>query len=607
MSIHTKILAPLLGFLLLGAVVSGYIGFESLAGLSNLASLADKAVTASDASRTSRDAFDAADTLLDRVVAMTDLIDPAAIQPPFTSSAQATAAGLGQLKAAALTPAMSQIAQDAVDQFAHWRADAEVLLGIRPAKAIATLEVMRHSGDAIKSLLNKAVTLAGQDARTQIAAENASIAAELRFVFGGALGIAILGAVGAFLLARNMSQPLKALVKSAERLAGGDVAVQIDALDRTDEVGEIARAVEVFRANVTAQAAAQAEAVEQRMIGATERRNHDLLQATASKEQTDVMSSIAAAMRKLAAGDLTSELSRFPASYQMLETDFNKAIAQLRHAISDVAQNTRTIHAGARKMSQAADDLSEKTEQQAASLEQTTVSLDKITKTVRETANRAKHANDVVSHTKVEAEKTGFAVRDAVQAMAELERSSGLIGQIIGVIDEIAFQTNLLALNAGVEAARAGDAGRGFAVVASEVRALAQRSADAAREVKTLVSESARQIGSGVSLVRQTGGALERILVKVAEIDAIVTSISLAASDQAAGLGDVNASVAAIGSITQNNAQLVEQSADGSRGLSEDADKLAALVARFSLERPGDARHRERGVPVMARPTARAA
>ena len=557
MSIHTKILAPLLAFLLLGAVVSGFIGFQSLMGLTDLAALSDKAVTASDESRTARDAFDAADRLLDRVVAMTDLIDPAAIQPPFKTAAEATAAGLVQLKAAALTPAMSGIAQDAVDQFARWRAEAEVLLGIRPAKQIATLEVMRRSRDAIKDLLNKAVTLAGQDARTQIAAENASIAAELRLVFAIAFGIAMLGVVGAFMLARNMSQPLKALVKSAERLAGGDVAVQIGALDRKDEVGEIARAVEVFRANVTAQAAAQAEAVEQRQIGAAERRNHDLLQATASKEQNDVMGAIAAALRKLAAGDLTSELSRFPASYQMLETDFNKAIAQLRRAISDVAENTRTIHDGARKMSQAADDLSEKTEQQAASLEQTTVSLDRITKTVRETAHRAKHANDVVSHAKVEAEKTGFAVRDAVQAMAELERSSGLIGQIIGVIDEIAFQPNLLALNAGV------------------------------------------------ALVRQTGSALERILVKVAEIDAIVTSISVAASDQAAGLGDVNASVAAIGSITQNNAQLVEQSADGSRGLSIDADKLAALVARFSVERPSEARQRS-PLP-MARGTARAA
>ena len=582
MSIRTKILIPMLAFLMLGALVSGFIGWQGLSGLQSLAALSDDAITASDASQTAREGFDEAGQLVSRVLAMTDFIEPGAIEPPFRAATEKTAAALVKLKLAALTPDMSGIAQSAIDDFARWQQEAEVLVGLRQAKEIATLEVLRRSGEDVLGLLNRAVALAGQDARTQNAEQVAGLSFELRLVFGLALGAALVGVAGAIWLARNLSQPLRDLVTSADRLARGDVAVKIGALDRGDEVGEIARAVNVFRSNVTAQMSAETQASQQRRLSVEERQKYDTDQAEAGRQQGVVMEAIASALKRLANGDLTTRLSGFPVTYKVLETDYNAAVMQLRDALHEVTQDTHSIHSATRDMSATATDLAEKTEQQAEDLERTALALDTITRTVRETANNAKHANGVVSNARVEAEKSGSVVRDAVAAMGELERSSGQISQIIGVIDEIAFQTNLLALNAGVEAARAGDSGRGFAVVASEVRALAQRSADAARQIKQLISASSQQIDAGVGLVKETGTALNRIMAQVGEIDTIVTSISAAASEQASGLDDVNTAVAAMGRTTQTNVGLVDQSAAASADLASEADRLAHRVSRFT-------------------------
>ncbi len=589
MSIRTKILIPMLAFLMLAAMVSGFIGWQGLSGLQVLAILSDNAITASDASRTAREGFDEAEQVVSRVLAMTDLIEPGAIEPRFRAAAEKTAAALVNLKMAALTPGMSGIAQSAIDDFARWQKQAEVLVGLRQAKEIATLEVMRRSGEDVLGLLNRAVVMAGQDARAQIAERVAGLSSELRLVFGLASGAALAGVATAFWLARNLSQPLRHLVASADRLARGDVTVEIGALDRKDEVGEIARAVDVFRSNVTAQMSAEAQASQQRRLSVEERQSYDSGQAEAARQQGAIMDAIASALKRLAGGDLTTRLSGFPVTYKVLETDYNAAMEQLHDAIREVSRDTHSIHSATQEMSATATDLVEKTEQQAEDLERTALALDTITKTVRDTANGAQHANGVVSNARIEAEKSGLVVREAVAAMGELERSSGQISQIIGVIDEIAFQTNLLALNAGVEAARAGDSGRGFAVVASEVRALAQRSADAARQIKQLISASAQQIDSGVVLVKETGTALQRIMAQVGEINTIVTSISAAASEQATGLDSVNAAVAAMGRTTQTNAALVDHSAEASADLASEADRLADRVARFTTTgtRPG--------------------
>jgi methyl-accepting chemotaxis protein len=246
-----------------------------------------------------------------------------------------------------------------------------------------------------------------------------------------------------------------------------------------------------------------------------------------------------------------------------------------------IASSTQAIRLATGEISTSADDQSRRTAQQAASLEETAAALDEITATVKKTADGAAHARDVVSSTKAGAEKSDEVVRQAITAMGDIERSSQQINHIIGVIDEIAFQTNLLALNAGVEAARAGEAGRGFAVVASEVRALAQRSADAAKQIKGLISASTKQVEQGVDLVGQMGKALESIMTEVTEINTVVSEIAAGAKEQSVGLQEINTGVSQMDQATQQNAAVVEETTAASHGLAREIEKLLALVGRF--------------------------
>ncbi len=299
-------------------------------------------------------------------------------------------------------------------------------------------------------------------------------------------------------------------------------------------------------------------------------------------QQANVVQSLADGLGRLAAGDLTCDMTEaFAPEYERLRTDFNAAVAELRGVIGTIIANTGAIRSGTGEISQASDDLSRRTEQQAASLEETAAALDEITATVRKTAEGATAAQAVVASAKTEAEHGEVVVKDAVTAMSEIEKSAREIGQIIGVIDEIAFQTNLLALNAGVEAARAGDAGRGFAVVASEVRALAQRSAEAAKEIKGLIGTSSAHVGRGVTLVRETGAALGRILGQVTQINGAVSEIAASAQEQASGLAQVNTAVNQMDQVTQQNAAMVEQSTAASHSLAQDTAELERLTTRF--------------------------
>ena len=415
----------------------------------------------------------------------------------------------------------------------------------------------------------------------------------------------VMGLMIGLSLVRGISVPITAMTAAMRRLADQDLAVEVPGVGRGDEIGAMAGAVQVFKDSALHAQALEREQAEARKRRAEEdqRVRAEAEQAAAAEAAALVVGSIGAGLERLAAGDLTFQLeTALPVAYEKLRADLNMAMTRLRELVGGIASNTQAIRSGTGEIAQAADDLSRRTEQQAASLEQTAAALDQITATVRKTAEGAKQAREAAARTRADAEHSGTVVRQAVSAMGEIEASSRQVGQIIGVIDEIAFQTNLLALNAGVEAARAGDAGRGFAVVASEVRALAQRSAEAAKEIKALISASAQQVGSGVKLVGETGEALVRIVAQVGEVSGVVGEIAASASEQATGLAEVNTAVNQMDQVTQQNAAMVEQSTAAAHSLAQETEQLVQLTGRFHLGQESGADTSGSNVEPLRRP-----
>jgi methyl-accepting chemotaxis protein len=309
--------------------------------------------------------------------------------------------------------------------------------------------------------------------------------------------------------------------------------------------------------------------------------------ATDVTDRVRAVTEIGAGLARLAERDVEHRIDEaFTPTFEKLRLDFNASLEKLQTTLLQITESTNTIASGTQEISTASDDLSRRTEQQAASLEET-AALDEITATVKKSSEGANHARQVVATADDDAKKSAVVVREAVEAMDAIAKSARQISQIIGVIDEIAFQTNLLALNAGVEAARAGDAGRGFAVVASEVRALAQRSADAAKEIKGLISTSTTQVDHGVKLVTETGKSLERIMGQVAEISSVVGEIAAGAQEQATGLEQVNTAINQMDQVTQQNAAMVEESTAASHSLMQETQQLSGLIGQFKVGQVG--------------------
>ena len=388
-------------------------------------------------------------------------------------------------------------------------------------------------------------------------------------------------------MGRKLARPIVSMSVVMEQLAAGnlDIAPSDDATGAR-ELERMSRALDVFRQNALDRARLESEAAETRALTETERARTSAERAKAAKEQTEAVQRLGAGLKDVAGGDLMVRLADgFAPAYAQIRDDFNVAIDKLKATIVSVVDSTGAIETSAKEISAAADDLARRTEQQAASLEQTTATLTEVTAAVKKSAEGTQHARQVVVAADDDARKSAGVVRQAVEAMTAIAKSSQQIGQIIGVIDEIAFQTNLLALNAGVEAARAGDAGRGFAVVAAEVRALAQRSAGAAKEIKGLISDSSAQVGVGVELVAETGRSLERIATQVAEINAAVSEIAGGAHEQSTAMQEINVAIDQMNLVTQQNAAMVEQSTAAGHSLSEETSKLAQLMGQFHVGR----------------------
>jgi methyl-accepting chemotaxis protein len=416
-------------------------------------------------------------------------------------------------------------------------------------------------------------------------------------MIAGAVAGVLTGVLAAiWIVATQIRRPLETIISTMRQVAEGRLDADIPYVSRRDEVGEMARAVQVFKHNAVERGRLEAEAIASRSQTEAARKRAAAERTEAAEEQAEVVRRLGDGLKDLAGGDLTVRLGEgFSPSYAQIRDDFNEAIDQLKTTILLVVESAGAIKTGAQEISTASDDLSRRTGRQAVSLEQTAATLSEVTATVKKSAEGASHARQVVTVADADARQSAVVVRQAVDAMSTIAKSSQQISRIIGVIDEIAFQTNLLALNAGVEAARAGVAGRGFAVVASEVRALAQRSAEAAKEIKALISDSAGRVDVGVKLVAETGRSLERIMAQVIEVSVVVGDIAAGAHQQSVALQEINGAIEQMNLVTQQNVAMVEESTAAGHSLSEESSRLAQLVGRFQVGRlaSGEALRRE--------------
>jgi methyl-accepting chemotaxis protein len=457
-----------------------------------------------------------------------------------------------------------------------------------------------------------------------------------------AAGVIVGSAFGLYIGSKQLSGPILKVSGVMNAVAEGDLEADVPYLDRKDEIGEMAAAVEVFKRNglqvrqMNAQEAAMraksddlqagmAEVVGAAAEGDFSRRinkdyGDDNLNRFAQNINTllvsvdNGVSETGRVIASLADGDLTQSMrGEFHGVFSELQGNVNNTLAKLRVTMSDVRLGTHSINDSGLELRSAADDLSKRTEQQAAALEETSAALDEITAVVRNSTSRAQEASTMVSEAKETTEKSGKVVREAVSAMGRIEQASREISQIINVIDEIAFQTNLLALNAGVEAARAGEAGKGFAVVAQEVRELAQRSANAAKDIKALITKSGSEVSQGVTLVQKTGEALDEIESRVLSINEHIHSIATAAKEQSTGLQEVNTAINQMDQVTQRNAAMVEETSASTHKLTEEAGNLMRLVSQFRVgegnpvaqSRPTLARSGQNGATAVASPARR--
>ena len=460
---------------------------------------------------------------------------------------------------------------------------------------LPALSIMSQLDKTITGIVEAAAKL-NDEIKKDTEATSDALAVDARRVTLVAIGLSIAGTLlgliaGALLTTGAITRPLERLKLRMGQIANGDYAAEVEGQERKDEVGEMARAVQVFKENGLAvqrleseTEAGRAAAERQRLAAEAERSNAAALQQRLAAEQAVVVRALAEGLTRLSQGDLGARVEEeVAADYVALKQDFNSAVGHLAQTIATIQATSIEVGVAAREINSGADDLSKRTEEQASSLEETAATTEQLAASVKASAQASRQAVQLANEATDVAVNGGAVAGQAVDAMARIEQTSRKISDITSVIDEIAFQTNLLALNAAVEAARAGDAGKGFAVVASEVRTLAQRSGEAAKDITALISESGAKVDQGVSLVRQAGEALGRIVEASKRVSATVSDISTASAEQANGIDEMSQTVAHMDEMTQANAALAEESAASATSLSDQIQRLNGLVATFKI------------------------
>lgn len=380
----------------------------------------------------------------------------------------------------------------------------------------------------------------------------------------------------------RVCRPYVNTVVRMEALADGDTDSPIHYMNHADCVGRMTKAMEKFRISIRA--------------------------STDLETQRRIIDRMNSSLARLAANDLTAEVTEtFPGEYEEMRHNFNAGLASVSAALANIHGLARSVLTGSEEIDAASADLAQRNERQAANLQRTASAMNQVTLALGQTSERADAAHRSVSSVAAKAAEGHDVAASAMESMHEIEKSSQEIGRIVGLIDGIAFQTNLLALNAGVEAARAGEAGKGFAVVATEVRALAQRCAEAARDIKVLVDSSTTTVAKGVTTVERTRAVLAELGDLINEINSFITEVASHTSEQARSLVGVNADVAEMDQMTQQNAAMVEESAAAARSLSEQANALSAGVGAFRIGERALAEQMptRRAAPLPARPALR--